>query len=91
MKSIIFTLSLSLALPLFAQDKSCKSEAQRAAYERYQYEFSDSIINVRFLGKPVVYNGQEAHSIIIDDLETGEKVSVGVILEAKTCKVISVN
>lgn len=85
-------LTFFLGQQTFAADSAlCKNEALKAAYERYSYEFPESIISINHFGKPVQDDNEIHHTIKIVELDTGIKTVMGVITEKKTCKIIAVN
>lgn len=92
MKIVFTVLALISIQTSFASDvQLCKNEALKAAYERYTYEFPESIISIRALGKPVVDGAEIYHSVQVVDLESGQKIAMGVITEKNSCRIIAVN
>lgn len=92
MKTIIALFSLILVQQAFAAESTlCINEAYKAAYERYTYALPDAMITLQRSGKPVVEEGKIYHSIQVISLESGERTLMGVIVEAKSCKIIAVN
>lgn len=93
---LLATLSLLASLSMFGMaqaDESgfCQNEALKAAYERFTYEFPESIISIKNSEAPKVEKNKIYHTIQVVDLDTGLRSVMGVITEMKTCKIIAVN
>lgn len=92
MKLIALSLALVFSLPLLAADKApCKSEAHLAAYERYTYSYPDAMVSLSAKYQAVVRDGEVYHTVQVIDMESGQATLMGVILDAKTCRVKAVN
>lgn len=87
-----FALSIfSATFSAMAASVPCKLEAQKAIFERYSYEFPDSIISISSKYKPSLLGLEAVHVVHVTDLETGEITSMTAIMDSNTCKVKSVH
>ena len=92
MKTLATLLFVLLAHASYGAEVSlCKNEALKAAFERYTYEFPESIVSIKTLGQAIIDGGEVYHSVQVIDMESSQKIIMGVILEKRSCRVIAVN
>ncbi len=92
MKTLTTLLFVLVAHTSFGAETSlCKNEALKAAFERYTYEFPESIISIKTMGKAIVVGDEVYHSIQVTDMESSQKIVLGVSLVKGNCKLIAVN